>query len=446
VRVLVPLPFDVSDMVHGRNLRIVHLLRELNGLCELMCVTPDERLAEAARGVLPDVRMVPADDNRAPVSISGSYWVRRAIGFFGYDQSLLAEVAERAASADVVLGFDLRSAAYLLAARGQIEGPGAASGSAGAGPRTVCDLIDDPWLSWQSFPPMLRWSLMGLKAAVSVRVIQRRVLGTFDALAAVAPRDAASLSRATGVAVSVVPNGVEITGNVTGADEREWLVVFTGTMHFPPNQAGACYLARKVWPRVLRRFNDSPVPAGPSARPASAKRAPKLAIVGADPTPSVRRLADRPGVTVTGRVEDLSAWLKRARVAAAPMTTGCGVKNKVLEACAAGCPVVCTPLGAAGLPTGRANGIIVADTPQRIADALVELLVDVPAARSIGKAGRSMVRRRFSWSASARALLGILGGETWVTRSASRTREPDTLEQPRDERFLDEEALIHAAS
>ena len=87
-------------------------------------------------------------------------------------------------------------------------------------------------------------------------MIRREVLSTFDALTAVAPRDATGLSRATGHPVTVVPNGVIVDDNVDVPIVREPLVVFTGTMHFPPNEAAACHLAQHVWPRVLRRLRE----------------------------------------------------------------------------------------------------------------------------------------------------------------------------------------------
>lgn len=443
MRVTVPLPFDVSNLAQGRNLRVVHLLRRLNGQCDLTCVAPGERLADGARRVLPGVRIATAHDDYISVTVNGSYQVRRALAFFGYDGHLAAEMARWGATADVVLGFDVPSVAYLLAVSSQ------ARRVRGSRPRTVCDLIDDPWLTWKSLPLVERCSRAGVKTALCARVMRSQVLGVFDALTAVAPGDAEVLSRAAGMAVTVVPNGVEVPADADGRDEREPMVVFTGTMHFPPNEAAACYLARRIWPRVLRLLSEYGR-SGPAA--SVCERSARLAIVGADPTPSVRALADEPGVTVTGRVDDVSTWLRRARVAVAPMVSGCGMKNKVLEACAAACPVVATRLGAAGLPAGAANGILVAETTDGIAREVARLLTDDATSREMGAAGRALVRERLSWERSAAVLMEVLRGQTATEGSTTDTPKPGSRKQASTDSATgpapthNEEALIHADS
>ena len=95
MKLLVPLPFDVSHMAHGRNLRIVHLLRALTDRCHLQCVTPDDRLAEAARTVLPNVTIASARASSGEnniVSLPASRWVRRAVSFLGSDPRLVADL------------------------------------------------------------------------------------------------------------------------------------------------------------------------------------------------------------------------------------------------------------------------------------------------------------------------------------------------------------------
>jgi len=281
---------------------------------------------------------------------------------------------------------------------------------------------------------------------------RRELLGTFDALTVVGRQDADSLSRATGARVNVVVNGVREPAEPASGCERELLVAFTGAMDFPPNVTAASWFVRRVWPEVLRRFSRRLARAeantlGPGAGPPL-----QLAIVGADPVPKVQRLSGQAGVIVTGRVPDVAPWLSRARVAVAPMVSGCGIKNKVLEACAAACPVVATPLGAAGLPTGKEHGIIVADTPEQTAEAVAELLVDFSASRAIGAAARAMVRKRFSWSKSADALMAVLAGNGNTTLSAGRQPAAPGLPSHRRRSAAghgqpdNQETLTHAAS
>lgn len=401
MRLLVPLPFDISNAAHGRNLRIAHLLPAIQDECEVLCVAADERTAAAAREAMPTV----------PVQIAGSpgrsgggdriirnesYAVRRSLSFLGYNAALADVVNRLATSADVVTGFDMPSVAYLLAAAACDGGPR---------PRLVCDLIDDPWLLRKSASLGYRWSAAGLKAAAAMQVVRHRVLPRFDALIVVAPGDADSLARVTGRPTAVVPNGVDIDREACDRWPREPLVVFTGNMGFPANQEAACFLARQVWPLVLASCSCG---LGRTGTADTGRDLPRLAIVGAHPAPAVQQLADLPHVVVTGRVPSIREWLRRAQVAVAPMLGGTGLKNKILEACATGCPVVATPAAIGGLPSGEEVGIIRADGPERIAAEIVRLLADGATARRIGRAGLDMVRTRFGWPHAAAGFLRVL--------------------------------------
>ena len=86
-----------------------------------------------------------------------------------------------------------------------------------------------------------------------------------------------------------------------------------------------------------------------------------VTIVGRDPDPTILALADDPSVTVTGPVDDVRPFLARAAVVVAPMVSGSGIKNKILEAMAMQRPVVATSLAAEGLAAAPGRDIVVAD-------------------------------------------------------------------------------------
>jgi len=435
VRLLVPLPFDISNLAHGRNLRIAHLLPALQSNCEVLCVAPNEHIAAGARQIMPGVevqtageanRLCPDDDAFG----SESFLVRRSLAFLGYDAGLAEVTARLAVSADVVAGFDMPSVAHLLSA--------AKARGGSLRPRIICDLIDDPWLLRRSVTRAYRRSLAGMKAAGAMQVIRHRVLRRFDTLIAVAPQDAARLARVSGRPAVVVPNGVDAKATAAERWPREPLVVFTGSMDFPANEAAACFVARKVWPLVLASFR-----CGLGSRRHA--QTPTLAIVGADPTPAVRSLAELPNVVVTGWVPSVRDWLERAQIAVAPMLGGTGIKNKILEACAAGCPVVATSIAVGGLPTGEDVGILTVDGPERIAAELFGLLADAARARRIGSAGLDMVQTRFSWKQMAAAFLDVLRGGAAAPTDQDRTdREQHGTGDLHDAKTT--EAFTHAHS
>jgi glycosyltransferase involved in cell wall biosynthesis len=125
-----------------------------------------------------------------------------------------------------------------------------------------------------------------------------------------------------------------------------------------------------------------------------------LTLAGSSPNAAVRRLAEDPSIEVTGRVEDMRPYLWRSAIAVAPIFQSRGVQNKVLEAAAAGLPSVVTRTVGQGLPSQVLPACRIADTADKFAAAVIELLSLSPDAR----------RRE-----AARASLTALG---WPTRLA----------------------------
>jgi polysaccharide biosynthesis protein PslH len=163
----------------------------------------------------------------------------------------------------------------------------------------------------------------------------------------------------------VVPNGVDVNAfRPVNAPAVEPRVVFCGVFNYGPNEAGARWLASKVWPRVLE--------AEPQAT---------LTFVGAKPTAAVMKLADNPTIRVTGSVEDVRPFLWEAAVSVAPLQVARGVQNKVLEAIAAGLPCVVTPEVLDGLPLTARGACQVASSAETFADRIVWLLGQSPQAR-----------------------------------------------------------------
>ncbi len=171
--------------------------------------------------------------------------------------------------------------------------------------------------------------------------------------------------RVADAAVEIVPNGIDLASyRPPSAPSDEPRVVFCGVMNYSPNETGAEWLARTVWPRVR------------AVRPDAV-----LTLVGAHPTRRVSDLARGGSIEVTGSVPDVRPYLWRSAVAAAPLFVARGVQNKVLEALAAGLPAVITPPVAAGLPAEARPACVEAASADDFAAEIVALLERPAAAR-----------------------------------------------------------------
>jgi glycosyltransferase involved in cell wall biosynthesis len=188
--------------------------------------------------------------------------------------------------------------------------------------------------------------------------------------------------------IQVVPNGVDIeTFRPLDTLPEPDSLIFVGHMGVFHNVDAAVYLTEDILPRVQQSL--------PNCR---------LTIVGAEPAPQVQQLAQNPAVTVTGFVPDLNAYLSQAAVFVAPLRFAAGVQNKVLEAMAAGKPVVTTPLVNAGIGAEPDRDLIITDGAEEMARQIVRLLANSDLCRGIGTAARSYVRQNFSWNHAVRRM------------------------------------------
>jgi hypothetical protein len=147
-------------------------------------------------------------------------------------------------------------------------------------------------------------SLLFRAEAAALRRMERRTVGSFDAVVVVSEQERARLSPGAR-SVLVCPNGREPSAVLPEAPDPT--VAFVATLGWAPNVDAAVWLGRDIWPRVRARV--------PAAR---------LLLVGKDPAPAVSALADDASIEVTGTVADVNPYLARSRVVVAPLRAGGG--------------------------------------------------------------------------------------------------------------------------
>ena len=222
---------------------------------------------------------------------------------------------------------------------------------------------------------------------------ERRLVREAAASLVAGPTDAAVLRRLAGRdSVHVIPNGVDLPPPAApGSRSADPSVIFTGVLGFPPNVDAAVWFAREVLPRIRQLH--------PNARFVGAGRRPSAEVLA---------LGALPGVSIEADVADMTACLRRAWVAVAPMRRGAGVKNKVLEAWAAGLPVVMTPIATNGLTLdAEASGLVGRDAGE-LASRIAQLFAAPEDLDRRGRAARDLAERQHAWSKVGDALLAVL--------------------------------------
>lgn len=209
-----------------------------------------------------------------------------------------------------------------------------------------------------------------------------------DLLLVMSETDAAACAAVSATPVAVIPNGVDprrLTFAAPSAEARE--VLFVGNFRHPPNLSGVLWFAREIWPLVRR-----------------ADRRARLTIAGGHPPEEVRRLTHDPTIAVTGLVPDLLPVWRRAAVFVAPILQGSGTRLKILEAMAAGVPVVSTTLGLEGIAAQPGVEALTADCPADFAAACLSCLADANQRTALAGAARTLVEARYNWERIADSL------------------------------------------
>lgn len=196
--------------------------------------------------------------------------------------------------------------------------------------------------------------------------------------------------------VAVVPNGVDTAYfSELGPRPRLSRIIFVGSMSYYPNIEAAVTFTRNVWPHLRDRLPGY-----------------SLTLVGANPAPAVLALRQTTGVEVTGTVPDLRPYYREALAAIVPLRTGSGTRLKILEAMAAGVPVVSTALGAEGLAIEPGNNILLAevDDSESWIRELTTLAHLESRRQQLTSAALELVTSCYDWAALGRSLCTTYSG------------------------------------
>jgi sugar transferase (PEP-CTERM/EpsH1 system associated) len=226
------------------------------------------------------------------------------------------------------------------------------------------------------------------------RRIEGDVCRSFDHVITVSDDDRKTLETEFGITrISTIPTGVDTDFFRPVAEQPQRArLVFVGSMDWDPNEDGVAWFLRDIYPRIRQAVPDA-----------------SFAIVGRAPSPRLRAIAERePGVEITGWVPDVRPHLAKAEVVVVPLRIGGGTRIKIPEAMAMAKAVVSTPIGAEGLPFQDGRQIRIAEKPEQFAQAVVELLNNVPLRNSLALAARREVVNHHGWETVVARVENIL--------------------------------------
>jgi GT2 family glycosyltransferase len=222
-----------------------------------------------------------------------------------------------------------------------------------------------------------------LKQSQATQSLELAVMRAADTTLVVSPVEREELARqAPQVHVEILSNLHQLGGAGANFQARSDLL-FVGGFHHPPNVDAVLWFAEQVFARVRAQLPDV-----------------LFHIVGVEPPPQIQRLAAQPGIVLHGHVPDLLPLLEGSRIALAPLRYGAGVKGKINQAMAHGLPVVATTMAVEGMHLRDGQDVLVGDTPEAFADAVVHLYRDGVLWQVLATNGLANVHRHFSLDAA----------------------------------------------
>lgn len=215
-----------------------------------------------------------------------------------------------------------------------------------------------------------------------------RAADSVHTMSAVDGRYLASFLPDGGRRIRVAPNGVDCCGLAPPEKgSRREGVLYVGNFQNLPNVDALEYLVEDVWPILRLRRPDA-----------------RLSVVGAHAGERVLRFDGAHGVSVVGEVPEIAPHYHRHRVLAVPIRAGSGTRLKILEAFAAGIPVVTTTLGAEGIDYEPGTHLLVADDAVAFAAAIERLLSDDDLAARLAEEGMKLAQSMYDWRWVAAAI------------------------------------------
>jgi polysaccharide biosynthesis protein PslH len=238
------------------------------------------------------------------------------------------------------------------------------------------------------------WKAISWLEWKKMQAAELRYLRLADRVLTVSDTDRDAFSPSVGMEkLTVIPTGVDVDYfQPMPTQETANSLVFTGSMDWLPNEDAILYFADAILPLIKQQCPDV-----------------TLKVVGRSPSRKLQAAVEADKrIRLTGWVEDIRPFVARGSVCIVPLRIGGGTRLKIFEAMAMGKAVVSTTIGAEGLAVDNGRNILLADSPQDFADAVVSLFRDSHRRQQLGNDARKLVQENYSWNTVAKGFASTL--------------------------------------
>ncbi|MGB0886949.1 MAG: glycosyltransferase [Vicingaceae bacterium] len=233
-------------------------------------------------------------------------------------------------------------------------------------------------------PFYLQWALK--TETERLKRYEHFIFDDFDNHTIISEQDRELIVHAANDNIKIVKNGVDYEMFKHGELPKEYDLIFTGNMGYPPNVDSVIYLVNNVMPLVWEEKPDI-----------------KLIIVGAQPSPKVLKLKSE-NVIVTGWVDEVAPYYLKSKIFIAPMQIGTGLQNKLLEAMAMKLPCITSELANNALGATHQQNILIGKTNEDYKNHIIRLIDDENYQKELAEKGHQFVKENYTWEANTTIL------------------------------------------
>jgi sugar transferase (PEP-CTERM/EpsH1 system associated) len=218
---------------------------------------------------------------------------------------------------------------------------------------------------------------------------EQKMIHWFDACTIIADFDKSQIEGSEHK-MTVIPNGVD-TGYYSAKKQiKKYDLLFVGNLSYLPNSHAVLYLVQKIVPLLLAKF--------PTVQ---------VNIAGADTPKDFLKLGNK-NITISGFVPDIRDVYASAKIFVAPLFTGAGLQNKILEAMSMQLPCVTTSLVNFSLKASENKHLMIANDEQAFADQIISLLQNEALQTQLSTQAHQFVEQQYSWNAANEKLAQLL--------------------------------------